>query len=83
VEFYGTPDGREVTLEGPYRFHDAPEEFKEELRQEKKVGLARNDIGWRRRITRADGSTETNILLSRYLDTIPLYTKKDGMIVSE
>src|SRR3989344_5863493 len=44
VEFYGTPDGREVTLEGPYRFHDAPEEFKEELRQEKKVGLARNDI---------------------------------------
>lgn len=83
VEFYGTPDGRAVTLEGPYRFHDAPEEFKEELRQVKKVGLARNDIGWRRKITRADGSIETNILLSRYLDEIPLYTKKDGMITSE
>ncbi len=73
VELYGTPDGREVALEGPYRFHDAPEDFKEELKQQKKVGLARNDIGWRRRITRADGSTETNILLSHYLDEIPLY----------
>lgn len=80
VEFYGTPDGREVTLDGPYRFHDAPEDFKEELKQQKKVGLARNDIGWRRKITHADGSTMSEVLLSKYLDSIPLYATKDGMI---
>lgn len=75
VEFYGAADGREVTLEGPYRFHDAPEDFKEELRQQKKVGLSRNDIGWRRTIMHADGRIETNILLSHYLSEIPLYAK--------
>lgn len=80
VEIYGVPDGRTVTLEGPYRFHDAPEEFKEELKQEKKVGLARNDIGWRRQITRPDGSIASEVLLSKYLDGIPLYATKDGVI---
>ena len=68
VELYGTPDGRKVVLEGPFRRHDAPDDV---LNPENTWGLGHNDIGWRQTIARADGTEEKNILLSRYRKEIP------------
>ena len=66
VELYGTPDGRSVTLEGPYRWNDAPENI---LSVKRGIGL--RDIAWQQRITRPDGSVEEHILVSHYGSSIP------------
>jgi vancomycin resistance protein YoaR len=75
IELYGTPDGRRVVLEGPYRNRDAPPEirFHEKLRW----GLGASDIAWRQRIIRSDGTEEENILVSRYKLGIPLSPPDD------
>lgn len=68
VEIYGTPDGRSVALEGPYRRSDAPPEVRS---PDGKRGLGRNDIAWKQTIMRSDGTVEKNILISRYQTDIP------------
>jgi len=66
VEFYGTLD-RSVALDGPYRRHDAPDD----IRYPNGAELGHQDIAWRQRITRDDGTVEENILISRYRTEIP------------
>jgi len=80
VEFYGTRDGRTVALEGPYRYHDAPEGMKSLVRNERNVGLQGNEIAWKQTITRVDGTTEEKALISRYQDEIPWKTTADANV---
>ena len=63
VELYGTRDGRTVEMTGPY-FADpkAQTGFTVEGRP-----LARNEIGWERITSFADGSSQREEILSRYL----------------
>ncbi len=67
VELYGTPDGRKIALEGPYRWYDAPEDVKASSGR----ALYRNEIAWKQRIIRNDGKLEEHILVSRYTNEIP------------
>jgi vancomycin resistance protein YoaR len=69
IEIYGSPDGRRVVLEGPYRKHDAPEEIRNH--PSLRWGLTENSIAWRQRILRQDGSEAERILISRYHTEIP------------
>src|SRR3989344_5823187 len=80
VEFYGTPDGRRVTLEGPYRHHDAPEEIKTATRNQRKVGILGNEIVWTQTIARDGKEPEEKLLISRYQDEIPWKTTADAKI---
>lgn len=75
-KFYGTSDGREVTLEGPFisNHTKAPEERIEietdELPpgEEKQTEKPHNgfDVLWNRYIERADGSMEKETIFTRY-----------------
>jgi vancomycin resistance protein YoaR len=56
VRVYGTPDGRKVSMEGPYFQTTAPGD----------MTLKKNDIGWRRTITYADGRVESQVIRSSY-----------------
>src|SRR3989338_10096254 len=67
VELYGTPDGRHVTLEGPYRWYDAPDGLLHPSGRE----LYKNEIAWKQHITKGDGTETENVLVSRYLNSIP------------
>lgn len=77
IEFYGTPDGRTVSLEGPFRKRDLPED----LETERPVYI--NDIVWKRTISHADGNAQNETLLSNYIDGIPWNTPADASIVIE
>jgi len=68
VEIYGTPDGRSIALEGPYRWFDAPEDLTHPSGRD----LYKNEIAWKQRILRNDGTLEEKILVSRYQNSIPL-----------
>jgi vancomycin resistance protein YoaR len=63
VNIYGTPDGRTVTLEGPYFATNAPEGLLVNERQ-----LKKNEIVWLQRIQYTNGSELMNIIVSRYKD---------------
>lgn len=65
VNFYGTPDGRAVALEGPYFSVNAPEDMKVKGRT-----LKTNEIAWRQTITAPDGTVMKNTIVSRY-KTLP------------
>jgi vancomycin resistance protein YoaR len=67
VEIYGTPDGRTVALEGPFRRNNAPADL--ELQNGRKLG--NREIVWRQHITHADGTVEEKILRSVYQSDIP------------
>ncbi len=60
VELYGTPDGRDVELLGPFYSNNVPDELKGT------ISPAWNQIIWIQRITRSDGSVEENKLVSTY-----------------
>lgn len=72
VNFYGTSDGRKVTLEGPFRYNEVPEGI---LYEKYGSPFRPNDIIWFQKIERADGIVEENQLVSRYQRAIP---KKKG-----
>jgi|GEM_PF-1368785 vancomycin resistance protein YoaR len=64
VRIYGTPDGRKVALNGPYRSHNAPSEVRGEP-------LWVRDIIWERIITHPAKKPESEVIISRYQDKIP------------
>lgn len=64
VEVYGAPDGRSVTLTGPYFSANAPSEFNDGKK------LRSNEIGWSHEVRYPDGSFRLEPILSRY-KTIP------------
>ena len=61
VNIYGSPDGRAVTMTGPYFAENAPEDFR--VKGEK---LTSRDIAWVRETAYADGRTVEDTVLSRY-----------------
>ncbi|MBI2463415.1 VanW family protein [Candidatus Peregrinibacteria bacterium] len=63
VDFYGTPDGRSVELEGPFYANKVPDAYKD------KVKVGRNQIVWIQKIIKADGTSEENQLVSTYRTT--------------
>jgi hypothetical protein len=67
VEIYGTSDGRHVTLEGPFRWHEAPSDITELHGRD----LYKNEIAWRQIISHSDGRQEKHALVSRYQNYIP------------
>jgi len=66
VHLYGVSDGRVVELDGPFLSGNAPDDLQVNGRK-----LMKNEIAWVQRIQHADGSTEENIILSRYGKGIP------------
>jgi vancomycin resistance protein YoaR len=67
VHIYGTPDGRSVTIEGPYFRENAPEGFTQNGRK-----LHSNEIAWIQHVSNADGTTQKYPVVSRY-QTLPRY----------
>jgi vancomycin resistance protein YoaR len=61
VRIYGTPDGRNVELRGPYFAQNAPEGFLVPDRP-----IRGNEIAWVQNVRYSDGSTRDYIVLSRY-----------------
>ncbi len=70
INIYGTPDGRSVEMAGPYFRENAPKTV-----QYKNRDLYGNEIGWVRRIMKADGTANEETFISRY-KAIPQYIKK-------
>ncbi|MBI2453721.1 VanW family protein, partial [Candidatus Peregrinibacteria bacterium] len=62
VKIYGTPDGRRASLEGPYRTADIPQEKTEKYG----VRPRKNQIFWYRTVTKADGSSREEQIISTY-----------------
>lgn len=60
VNFYGTPDGRRVELEGPFYYNNVPDYYQDRI----KVG--RKEIVWMQKIYKSDGSVEENEIRSKY-----------------
>ncbi|KKW38159.1 MAG: VanW family protein [Candidatus Peribacteria bacterium GW2011_GWB1_54_5] len=71
VNFYGTPDGRTVELQGPYFSTNAPEGMLINDRQ-----VMKNEIVWIQRVNYADGSVKENLILSRYKE-LPAYVRNE------
>lgn len=69
VELYGTPDGRTVVLEGPYREHNAPRSIR--FHPDLTWAITERGIAWLQRIIRHDGTEEESLLVSRYMEEIP------------
>jgi|GEM_PF-1435708 len=65
VNIYGTPDGREVELIGPFYPSDIPEEWQD------RISLAYNQIGWWQVITDADGNVLEEKQLTGSYRSIP------------
>jgi vancomycin resistance protein YoaR len=63
VHLYGVPDGRSVTLAGPFFSTNTTEQTQTLLGTK----LRGNEIGWLQTIRFADGSEKINPILSRYL----------------
>ncbi len=61
VELYGTPDGRQVALDGPFFSTTDTSIF-----SVNGAPLRNNEIGWSQTITRPDGSVEHGQIVSRY-----------------
>lgn len=65
VNIYGTPDGRTVSLDGPYFVENAPEGLQYEGRD-----LKYNEIAWVQTVTFPNGEQQENVIISRY-NSIP------------
>jgi vancomycin resistance protein YoaR len=65
VNIYGTPDGRDVELVGPFYPNDIPEEWQD------RISLAYNQIGWWQIITDADGNVLEEKQLTGSYRSIP------------
>jgi hypothetical protein len=76
VEIYGTDDGRQVSLEGPYRMREAPEDLIHSDGQRYPLGY--QSIAWRQRIKYGDGIEKQNVLVSHYTNEIPWNAPKDA-----
>lgn len=63
VNIYGTPDGREVELSGPYFTANTPEV----LHAKNNRPLRSNEIGWVQKVRMPDGSITENTIVSRYI----------------
>lgn len=61
VHIYGTPDGRNVQMDGPYFTSAAPPGLTVNGR-----GLRSNEIAWIQRIIRPGGEQEEHMLVARY-----------------
>lgn len=75
VEIYGTPDGRSVILEGPYRASDAPAE----ITHPNGRPLGSREIGWSYQVRKSDGAIEERILISHYVNDIPAEPPGDSL----
>jgi len=64
VKIYGTPDGRKVVLNGPYRNNEVPAEFSTKQ-------YSPRSIVWFQDITWPDGRFERNEILSTYVKSLP------------
>lgn len=71
VDLYGTPDGREVTLDGPYFSTTSGDDFIDGR------ALKANEIGWKQLITWPDGRTQDNRIVSRYRSVPSSLQKED------
>lgn len=74
VEIYGTPDGRVISLEGPYRASDA----QANIAHPNGRPLGEREIAWRYRLRGGDDATEERILISRYSNAIPEEPPQDS-----
>ncbi len=72
VELYGTPDGRQVELEGPYFSTTAPVDFLVSGRP-----LKANEIGWSQTITWPDGRVQDGQIISRHRSVPSSLQKED------
>ena len=75
VHLYGTDDGRQVALEGPYFATTAPKDLRIQGRK-----MYWREIAWKQRVTYPDGREFDDVIVSRYKE-IPararyLYAKK-------
>lgn len=61
VSIYGTPDGRQVELTGPYFSVNAPDDYLVNGKT-----LRSNEIGWLHRVVYPDGRNVVSHLVSRY-----------------
>ncbi len=75
VELYGTPDGRQVALDGPYFSTTDTSVF-----SVNGAPLRTNEIGWSQTITRPDGSVEHDQIVSRY-KSVPSSLKTEDFSV--
>lgn len=66
VQVYGIPDHRTVTLDGPYFYNTKP-------RASALNPIGRDQIGWVRTVTYADGRTEVKPLVATYHKGIPRF----------
>ncbi len=64
VHMFGKKDGRSVSLDGPYFFNS-------KKRPVALRALGRNEIGWVRTLTDADGSHQTQPLIATYAKPFP------------
>lgn len=71
VDLYGTPDGRQVTLDGPYFSSTSGTDFVDGR------GLKANEIGWKQSITWPDGRMLDNRIVSRYRSVPTSLQKED------
>lgn len=70
VNIYGTPDGRSVTLAGPYMKTNAPDDLLT-LRK----SLHRNEIAWIQTVVDPNGNESKHVIASRYRE-IPNYIRE-------
>ncbi len=70
VNIYGTPDGRQVAIDGPFFTESAPENLRHNERE-----LRKNEIGWLQQVRYPDGRLVENTIVSQY-QTIPLYVRR-------
>lgn len=61
VNIYGTPDGRSVTVKGPYFAKSDLTDFPVQEHT-----LRSNEIAWVQQVTFADGRSQENLIISRY-----------------
>lgn len=66
INFYGEKDGRSTQFEGPYTTSNQTQELVDAL-----GGLSSRQIAWKHIISRPDGSTEIEWLLSSYTTRVP------------
>lgn len=72
VDFLGTPDGRHVTLEGPYFSGENPDYVIVNNRP-----VRNNEIAWVRRVESASGGESVEIFASRYKNAIGNWVRKN------
>ncbi len=63
VNFYGTPDGRVTTMEGPFFSTNASSDLTSLLQRT----LSDNEIAWIRHLQLPDGSKKSEVIVSKYL----------------